>query len=106
MIRQAQSDAEQNPEMEKCVSRGADATFDSIRLYLDHVRDAGFAPADAETHGAGIMLIGALFHDAMSREFMPHLFLPAATAPAMYAKLCLRSIGFTPAAVLAQRRAS
>lgn len=106
MIRQAQSDADQNPEMEKCVSRGADATFESIHHYLDRVRDAGFAAADADTHGAGIMLIGALFHDAMSREFMSHLFLPAGTASATYAKLCLRSIGYNPAAVTSQRRAS
>lgn len=106
MLRQAMSDADQNPEMQKCTARGADATVESLRRYLDRLRDDGFLPADAETHAAGSMLLGALFHDAMSREFMPHLFIPAAVAPATYARLCLQSLGFDAAARVNQRRAS
>ena len=106
MIRQAMSDAEQNSEMPKCAARGADAAFGAIHSYLDRVREHGFVPADAETNAAGAMLIGALYHDAMAREFMPQLFPPASTAPATYARLCLHSLGFTTAARADRRRAS
>lgn len=106
MICQAMSDADQNPEMQKCTGRGADAAVDSLRRYLDRVRDAGYITEDAETHAAGSMLLGALYHDAMSREFMPHLFIPAATAPAIYARLCLQSLGYNAAARESARRAS
>jgi AcrR family transcriptional regulator len=106
MLRQAMSDAEQNPEMQRCTSRGADATVESLRRYLDRLRDDGFLSADAPTHAAGSMLLGALYHDAMAREFMPHLFIPAATAPSTYSRLCLQSLGFDPAAQRNQRRAS
>ncbi|MCX5754878.1 MAG: helix-turn-helix domain containing protein [Gemmatimonadetes bacterium] len=106
MIRQAMSDAEQNPEMQRCTQRGADATVGSLRRYLDCVRDEGFIAEGAETHAAGAMLLGALYHDAMSREFMPHLFIPAATAPAIYARLCLQSLGYNAAAHAPQRLVS
>jgi AcrR family transcriptional regulator len=106
MICQAMSDADQNPEMQKCTGRGADAAVDSLRRYLDRVRDAGYIAAGAETHAAGSMLLGALYHDAMAREFMPHLFIPSSTAPATYARLCLQSLGYNAAAKQTQRRAS
>jgi len=106
MICQAMSDADQNPEMQRCTSRGADAAVDSLRRYLDLVRDGGFIAANAETHAAAGLLLGALYHDAMSREFMPHLFIPAATAPATYARLCLKALGYDATARVSQRRAS
>ena len=39
--RQALSDADQTPEMPKCISRGADAAYDTLFLYLDRLREAG-----------------------------------------------------------------
>lgn len=105
MIRQAMSDAEHNPEMPKCVSRCSDMAYDALYRYLDRLRAAGFVRADADTRTAGIMLVSALFHDAMSREFMPTVFPPAATAPAAYVRLCLLAIGHE-AKARAARRAS
>ena len=98
MIRQAMSDAQENPEMPRCVARGADATYGSLRAYLDRVKSAGFLAADADTYGAGGMLVSAVFHDALSRDFMPQFFPPAGTAPAVYARLCLQSLGYDAAA--------
>lgn len=94
MIRQAMSDAEENPEMPRCVARGADATYTSLRGYLERVKTAGFLAPDADTDAAGGMLVSAVFHDALSREFMPQFFPPAADAPATYAGLCLRALGY------------
>jgi AcrR family transcriptional regulator len=106
MIRKAMGDADQNPEMPKCVSRGADATFDALYSYFDRLRTHGFVPAAADAHAAASMLISALFHDAMSREYMPQFFPSETDAPATYARLCLRSVDFTPQPRAAQRRAS
>ena len=94
MIRQAMSDAEENPEMPRCVARGADATYVSLCAYLDRVKDRGFLAADADTVSAGGMLVSAVFHDALSREFMPQFFPPASDAAATYARLTLRALGF------------
>lgn len=98
MIRQAMSDAQENPEMPRCVARGADATYSSLRAYLERVKHAGFLAPDADTHAAGGILVSAVFHDALARDFMPQFFPPAATAPAVYARLCLQSLGYDAAA--------
>jgi AcrR family transcriptional regulator len=97
MIRQAMSDAEANPEMPRCVARGAEATYTSLWAYLERAKAAGFLAPDADTHSAGGILIGAMKHDALSREFMPQFFPPIATAPAIYARLCLLSLGYDAA---------
>jgi AcrR family transcriptional regulator len=94
MIRKAMSDAEENPEMPRCVARGADATYSTLRSYLERVAAAGFLAPGADTDHAAGMLISAIFHDALAREFMPQGFPPAATAAATYARLCLASLGY------------
>jgi AcrR family transcriptional regulator len=99
MIRQAMSDAEANPEMPRCVARGAEATYTSLWAYLERVKAAGLLAPDADTQSAGGILIGALKHDALSREFMPQFFPPVANAPAVYARLCLLSLGYDAARV-------
>jgi hypothetical protein len=106
MIRQAMSDAEANPEMPRCVARGAEATYTSLWAYLERVKAAGFLAPDADTQSAGGILIGALKHDALSREFMPQFFPPVATAPTIYARLCLLSLGYDVAHKQAQPRRS
>lgn len=93
MIIQALSDAEQHPEMPKCVARGGEGAYAAIRAYFGRLQDAGFVAADADIASAGALLIGALFNDVMSRGVMPHAFPPASEAPAIYARLCLRALG-------------
>ena len=86
-------DAEKSPEMPRCVARGADATFDALHAYLGRLQEHGLASRDADLRAASGMLMSAIFHDAVAREFTPHLFPPATTAPGAYARLCLASIG-------------
>jgi AcrR family transcriptional regulator len=107
MIRQAMSEGEENPEMPRCVARGADATYGAIRGYLERLKTHGFVAPDADTHAAGGVLVSAVFHDALSRDFMPGGFPPATSAPAIYARLCLQSLGYrASAADTAGRHAS
>ena len=93
MLRQAMCDGEKSPEMSHCVARGADATFDALYAYLGRVQAHGFALRGADLRTASGMLMSAIFHDAVAREFTPHLFPPATTAPGTYSRLCLASIG-------------
>lgn len=106
MIRKAMSDAEENPEMPRCVARGADATYAVLCAYLDSVKLGGFLAPEADTHAAGGMLVSAVFHDALSRDFMPQFFPPAATAPATYARLCLQSMGYHEQQAVRRNQAS
>lgn len=103
MLRQAMSDAEKSPEMPRCVARGADVTFDGLHAYLGRLQQHGFAAADADVRAASGMLMSAIFHDAVAREFTPHLFPPATTAPGAYARLCLASIGCAATALPVER---
>lgn len=106
MIIQAMSDADQHPEMPKCVAKGGEAAYEKIGEYFGRLQEAGLVGADADVHAAGSLLIGVLFHDVMSRGVMPHAFPPASEAPATYARLTLRALGYDVRVRKARRRAS
>jgi AcrR family transcriptional regulator len=94
MIIQAMGDAEINAEMPKCASQGAETAYGMLRAYFERLRNAGFLPADADVRFAPNLLVGALFHDTMSRPIMPGMFPPASEAAAVYARMALRAVGF------------
>jgi outer membrane protein len=105
LIRKSMSEFEENPEMPKCMSHGARETHDAILGYFGRLAAAGHIAADADIKAATTMLLSTVFQDAIGREMMPHLFpLPSASAPAAYAKLCLRSLGYVEAATGKRRR--
>ena len=104
IIRKSMSEFEENPEMPKCMTQGATQGHEALRLYLERLKTAGFVPQDADASAAGGMLMSALFHDAIARDVMPHIFpQPSSAAPASYARLCLRSLGYEVAVAKPQR---
>jgi outer membrane protein len=89
------SEFEENPDMPKCITQGANMTYASLRDYLQRLSDAGFTDGKADVSPAASMLISTVFHDAIARDMMPHAFpQPSSAAPATYARLCLKSLGF------------
>jgi AcrR family transcriptional regulator len=106
MIIQAMSDAELSPEMPKCATQGGEEAYAALRAYFGQLRDAGFIPGDAADDYAANLLIGALFHDCISRPVMTGVFPPASEAPATYARLALRALAFDARVRKARRRAS
>ena len=96
IIRKAMGEFEENPEMPKCMTQGTSETHQSLRNYLERVAKAGFirTTPPEETAAAATMLMSAVFHDAVARDIIPHTLPPSASAPAMYARLCLQSLGF------------
>ncbi|MFI5311236.1 MAG: TetR/AcrR family transcriptional regulator, partial [Gemmatimonadales bacterium] len=91
LIRKAMSEFEEHPAMPKCMTQGAAATYAVVGEYLERVEKAGFTRSGADVGAATSMLMSALFHDAIGRDMMPYAFpQPSSTAPAAYARLCLR----------------
>jgi AcrR family transcriptional regulator len=67
--------------------------------YIARLREQGRAGTDFNVQAAVQMLRGALFADAMGRDFNPTAFPdPPEEAPAFYAQLFLRAIGLPMAA--------
>ena len=97
IIRKAMSEFEENPEMPKCMTQGTTQTHQLLRGYLERVAAAGFTRGDDAdaTSAAAAMLMSAVFHDAIARDIIPHtLPQPSSSAPGLYARLCLQSLGF------------
>lgn len=98
IIRKAMSEFEENPDMPKCITPGASATYTVLRDYLVRLHTAGFTDGKADVSTAATMLISTVFHDAIARDMMPTAFpQPSSAAPGMYAKLCLKSLGYDTA---------
>src|ERR1035437_639687 len=98
IIRKAMSEFEENPDMPKCITHGASATYASLREYLKRLHRAGFTNTTADVPAAASMLISTVFHDAIARDMMPHAFpQPSSASPGLYARLCLKSLGFDTA---------
>lgn len=99
IIRKAMSEFEENPDMPKCITHGASATYTALREYLQRLHAAGFTDGKADVSTAASMLISTIFHDAIARDMMPNAFpQPSSAAPGMYANLCLKSLGYDAAA--------
>jgi len=99
MIRKAMAEFEENPEMPRCMTHSAAATHAALQAYFERLAEHGYIKSAEDGTAATAMLMSALFHDALGRDINPHAFPhPASAAPATYARLCLQSLGFDPAA--------
>jgi outer membrane protein len=95
IIRKAMSEFEENPDMPRCITQGASMTYTSLREYLTRLHDAGFTTSKEDIVAASSMLISSIFHDAIARDMMVHAFpQPSSAAPGIYARQCLRSLGY------------
>lgn len=93
MIRTCMGEIEERPEMTECAAEGPRKAFDDLSQYLRRVRETGLSLHEFDERVAAIMLMGAMFSDAMGREMMPEIYPSTETAPAQYAAMILRAIG-------------
>lgn len=96
-IRKMMSEIDERPELAPSVTTGWAECDMALHAYLARVRAAGFL--DTQTippdtlFAAGVMLLAALFSDAMGRDIVPALYpQPAERAPAVYVRLFLRAV--------------
>lgn len=106
LIRKTMGELEERPLAGTCAVAPTSGAAQELKAYMCRMHAAGFvdwgecstpqgAGARSEiAHAAGAMLMGALFADAMGRDFMPDMYpQPAERAPALYVRLFLCSIG-------------
>jgi AcrR family transcriptional regulator len=67
----------------------------TLEQYLTRLRERGRTRGQWQVTAASSLLLGALFADAVSRDFLPEGFpAPAADAPRQYVELLLNAIGY------------
>ena len=99
MIRQMMGQLAERPDTASCASTGPQIAAAILREYVVRLRRAGWLatgvgstpPADAAA--AVAMFMGALFADAMGRDFMPEMFPTSAEqSVGSYVRLFLRGL--------------
>jgi len=94
LIRTCMGESEEHPDIAKCAHARPIRIANDLRAYLTKLKKRGLADPDLDVSSAIVILMGALFHDALGRNVMPEAFQhPPAQAPARYVKLFLRAIG-------------
>lgn len=103
IVRQLMSEAEERPAAFGCAAHGPSAAAAQLRDYVVTLRRHGWldpvrvsiGPTDpSDVTAAVMMLMGALFADAMSRDMLPELYpLNPEQAVLSYVRLFLRSLG-------------
>jgi AcrR family transcriptional regulator len=67
----------------------------SLERYLTRLHESGQTRGDWQVKAASSLLMGALFSDAISRDFLSEGLPATADAPRQYVDLFLNAIGFT-----------
>jgi AcrR family transcriptional regulator len=93
MIRKTMSEMEDRPDLCNCISYGPTSAAKKLREYVKALQSAGMADRDVDPLVPSAMLLGALFADAMGRDFMPEIYPPADRAAELYTQTFLKSIG-------------
>ena len=94
IIRKTIAEAEERPDAACAACEGPNSAGASLVLYVERLREAGLADADADVDIAVSMFMSALFGDALYRDIMPQSFpQPVEQAPALYVKTFLRAVG-------------
>lgn len=97
LIKAAMADAACHPDMACIGDRIGSAIEQTLRSYLERLRDAGGSDPDIDVVVASSMLSGVVFADAMGRDVHPQCFpFPAEEAPQRYVAFFLRAIGARP----------
>jgi AcrR family transcriptional regulator len=94
LVRKTIAEAEERPDAACTACEGPNTAGASLAVYVDRLREAGLADADADVHTAVSMFMSAMFGDALYRDVMPNAFpQPAEAAPARYVHTFLRAVG-------------
>lgn len=93
-VRKTIGEFDANPEVASWSRRVPQRLHKSLEAYITQLRDRGLARPDCDPRAATSLLLGALFADAINRDFLPE-HLPESTddAPRRYVNLFLAAIG-------------
>ena len=94
VIRTAMGEIEEHPELLPGERSTSACAGRELAAYIERLRGAGLARAEFATPAAAMVLMGALFADAMSRDIMPFAYrLEPKEAITEYVELFVRAIG-------------
>jgi AcrR family transcriptional regulator len=95
LIRKCMAEYGEHPQMGECMRHGPSLAYAQLRSYAVLLcRQSGIDYRANLVDVASVMLMGALFADAMGRDFMPERYpQPQQRAGAQYARCFLRAIG-------------
>src|SRR6478672_4588701 len=94
IIRKTMSEIEERPEMCECASFVPRQASNELCRYLVALKRQGRTSEKFDPKTAAAMLMGAIFADAMGRDFMPDVYpQPQEKAAHMYTMLLLRALG-------------
>ena len=97
LIRTCMGEGEERPEILPRATHRPIHVHHELLAYLRRLQQAGMAAPDADVEAAATTLMGALFSDAMGRDYMPEAFsYSIEEAPVRYVGLILRSVGVEP----------
>jgi AcrR family transcriptional regulator len=94
IIRKCMSEIEERPEMISTAVATPLRAASDLAAYLRKLKALDATDPDFDILAASAMLMGAIFHDAMGREMMPHAFPAVTKAPRLYSRLLLNAIGY------------
>lgn len=94
IIRKTIAEAEERPDPACAACEGANSASASLVLYVERLRNAGFADPGADVNTAVSMFMSAMFGDSLYRDIIPRAFpQPVEDAPAKYVQTFLRAVG-------------
>lgn len=94
LIRQTIGEAIERPDAACAACEGPNSAAASLVLYLDQLRETGYADPDADVDTAVSMFMSALFGDALYRDIMPNVFpQPVEAAATKYVQTFMRAAG-------------
>jgi AcrR family transcriptional regulator len=93
LIRSCLAECEERPELAPKVCRGGAAAVSELGRYLTLARERGMIGRDGAIDAAAIMLVNAIFMDAMTRDVMPgsHPYSPERSIE-LFVDLVLRGL--------------
>ena len=94
IIRKTIAEAEERPDAACAACEGSNSASESLVLYVERLRNAGFADPEADVATGVSMFMSAMFGDSLYREIIPRAFpQPVDQAPAKYVQTFLRAVG-------------
>ncbi|MDO8793442.1 MAG: helix-turn-helix domain-containing protein [Vicinamibacterales bacterium] len=95
LLRKCFAEAADHPELVSDATRGMVGAGTALRNYVAALEDQGFKVGRTDRSAAIAMLLSVLFSDALGREDLSEIYaLEASEAPAVYARVFLRALGF------------
>ncbi|HJQ19286.1 MAG TPA: helix-turn-helix domain-containing protein [Gemmatimonadaceae bacterium] len=106
LIRKTIGEAEERPDAACAACERSSSAGASLVVYLERLREDGYAEPDTDLETGVSMLMSTMFGDALYRDIMPNAFPPIDVAAERYAETFMRAVGVRAAPMPVRSRPS